>query len=140
MAKSIHLKHCFNAAHRLSKHRGKCQNMHGHTWIVDVTICPLVLKDSLNEHDMIVDYGNIKEIIDKFDHCSIVNASVDMEYIEFCKARRWAVIGISRDPTSEVLAQEIKQMLEDELHIRVLKIKVWEKKVELEASATVTDK
>ena len=53
----------FDAAHFLSSHKGKCKNLHGHRWGVYVLI---QTKEKIN--GMIVDFGDVKEIINEFDH------------------------------------------------------------------------
>lgn len=54
----------FDAAHRLPGHPGKCQNLHGHTWRIRVKVNAEVL----NEQGMVVDFGILKNVIDKMDH------------------------------------------------------------------------
>ena len=55
----------FEAAHHLPNHKGKCKNIHGHTYQVIVE----VEASNLNEEGMVVDFGDIKSIIkEKFDH------------------------------------------------------------------------
>lgn len=60
----LYVKDKFDAAHFLPDHKGKCKNLHGHTWIVEVWI-----KQQLEqEESMIIDFGDVKNIITKFDH------------------------------------------------------------------------
>ncbi len=59
----------FDAAHKLTQHRGKCKNLHGHTYFLEVTICGTVNHKS----GMVMDFGDIKEIVEnsilkKLDH------------------------------------------------------------------------
>lgn len=63
----------FDSAHYLNYYRGKCANIHGHTWKVGVTI--RVDNDTLEESKsgISVDFGLLKELIkviilDAFDH------------------------------------------------------------------------
>ena len=57
----------FSAAHRLSFHKGKCKNLHGHNWKVEVQI------QSSAYTNMVVDFGAIKQFIrDNFDHKVLV--------------------------------------------------------------------
>jgi len=55
----------FSAAHRLIEpYQGKCNQLHGHTWKVEV-----VMKSSkLDNCGMVVDFKEIKNIVDSFDH------------------------------------------------------------------------
>ena len=61
----------FAAAHFLTKYHGKCENLHGHNYIVVVT-----LEGEVGEDGMVQDYKEIKKIvknnvIDKLDHTSL---------------------------------------------------------------------
>ena len=62
----------FDAAHFLPGYEGKCVNMHGHHWVVDIGVRGPVDKDS----GMILDFTLLKKladpVIDEMDH-SIVN-------------------------------------------------------------------
>ncbi|MDR1544045.1 MAG: 6-carboxytetrahydropterin synthase QueD [Prevotellaceae bacterium] len=55
-----------SAAHRLElNYESKCQNLHGHNWIIDV-YCQ---SSTLNENGMIIDFSEIKKLIsDRLDH------------------------------------------------------------------------
>jgi 6-pyruvoyltetrahydropterin/6-carboxytetrahydropterin synthase len=59
----------FDAAHNLINYNGKCENLHGHTYKLKVTLSGSSEKDS----GMIVDFTLLKKIvnekvIDKLDH------------------------------------------------------------------------
>ena len=60
----------FDCAHMLSNYEGKCANLHGHTYHGTVT-----LEGKVNPTtDMLVDYNDIKRIVDMFDHAIIFSA------------------------------------------------------------------
>jgi 6-pyruvoyltetrahydropterin/6-carboxytetrahydropterin synthase len=47
----------FSAAHHLRNFRGKCENLHGHNWKVEI-----VLRGTeLNESGVLVDFGEVKQ-------------------------------------------------------------------------------
>ena len=58
----------FDAAHFLPNHKGKCKNMHGHTWFVEVEVSA----KELSSYGMVLDFQNIKDalrlILSCFDH------------------------------------------------------------------------
>jgi 6-pyruvoyltetrahydropterin/6-carboxytetrahydropterin synthase len=58
----------FAAAHRLNNYQGSCASLHGHTWLVEVTVCG----EELDECGMLVDFKILKAmlagIIKPFDH------------------------------------------------------------------------
>src|SRR4030042_3536061 len=58
----------FSAAHRLRNYKGLCENLHGHNWRVEVTVCSEVLDNA----GMVIDFSMLKQktkvIIDLLDH------------------------------------------------------------------------
>jgi len=61
----------FDAAHSLEGYDGKCANVHGHRWTVEVTIGPLDPK-KLDDCGISIDFKEIKDVLDifvgKLDH------------------------------------------------------------------------
>ncbi len=61
----------FSAAHQLRGYKGKCENLHGHTWRVQI----YVSAEELNEIDLAIDFHDLKrmaqEIIAPLDHVCI---------------------------------------------------------------------
>ncbi|MDR3583772.1 MAG: 6-carboxytetrahydropterin synthase QueD [Desulfosporosinus sp.] len=65
----------FDAAHFLPNHKGKCANMHGHTYRLDVTVIRdngKLCNDGSDE-GMVIDFADLKaivkaEVIDRMDH------------------------------------------------------------------------
>lgn len=62
----------FDAAHFLAGYNGKCRNIHGHRWKVQIEIASEELKDD----GMVVDFTNVKkdlkDMADYLDHCLII--------------------------------------------------------------------
>jgi len=58
----------FAAAHRLEDYHGKCEELHGHNFKVEV----LVQGDAVGEGGMLLDFailkGRLKEILEELDH------------------------------------------------------------------------
>lgn len=100
----------FAGGHRLSKHEGLCKNFHGHNYDVWVT----VKSPKLNENDMVMDFADLKkhvnELIDKFDHCLLVN-ECDEDDVKVFEDRGMKIISFSFDPTAEKIAEELYNVL-----------------------------
>jgi len=62
----------FEAAHSLPNHDGKCRNLHGHSYLLEVTVSGIAAKSGPKE-GMIMDFGDLSkiveaEIVSKWDH------------------------------------------------------------------------
>jgi len=60
-------------AHRIRGHAGKCVNVHGHTWKVEVCLS----SNELDEQNMVMDFGEVDELLlrpleEEFDHCWLI--------------------------------------------------------------------
>jgi 6-pyruvoyltetrahydropterin/6-carboxytetrahydropterin synthase len=118
--KEVHL----DTSHRLLHYIGKCANLHGHRWKVEVWI--------EGEPDpttqILIDYSLIKQVIDKYDHQIILNCDDPMvpRIQEF-----HPVITTPGDPTSELMAAIIRDDLykvcrDLGITVTIPKIRVWE--------------
>ena len=58
----------FSAAHFLRNYHGRCENLHGHNWKIEVTVS----SDKLDEAGMALDFSILKEktkaILEQLDH------------------------------------------------------------------------
>jgi 6-pyruvoyltetrahydropterin/6-carboxytetrahydropterin synthase len=97
----------FDAGHRLSDYVGKCQNIHGHTYRVEVTI-----KGIVDNSGMILDFGKLKEVLkevveNKFDHKLILKSgdvvNRQIEKVELPETICW----VEYNPTAENMAKDI---------------------------------
>lgn len=69
----------FDCAHLLSNYEGKCANLHGHTYHGKVIInaaAPSI------KTGMIMDYNEIKQIVDELDHATIFSSDVYRDDVE----------------------------------------------------------
>jgi 6-pyruvoyltetrahydropterin/6-carboxytetrahydropterin synthase len=114
----------FDASHRLLHYEGKCANLHGHRWLVEVW-----LEGSVDgASGILVDYNEIKAIVDRLDHQIILNEEDPMVP---CIGQFQTVITTSSDPTSEVLAKILMDQINDHCDasgrsVHVVRIRVWE--------------
>ena len=65
----------FCAAHRLMHHKGRCANIHGHNYVVRVTVDRF---DTIDEETgMVADFSEVRDILsrifDPYDHSIILN-------------------------------------------------------------------
>ena len=60
----LSLERVIEASHHIPNHKGKCKHLHGHSYRIGATI--VGLHDTQN--GIFIDFGDIKEVIDRFDH------------------------------------------------------------------------
>ena len=109
----------FEAAHQLPEHKGKCAQLHGHSYSFEVTISGPLQKAG-SSTGMIMDFADLssvveREIVHQWDHQFLNNI-------------------IAFVPTAENLAQEIFTRLE-KAGLNVTQVRLWETP---RAYATVT--
>ena len=58
----------FAAAHNLRNFNSRCENLHGHNWLVEV----YVTSDRLDDTGLVMDFGDVKKelaiVLDELDH------------------------------------------------------------------------
>lgn len=113
--------------HRLSLHKGKCFNVHGHNLTIEVTLASRLL----NKNDMVMDFSDlssiVKRFLDELDHALILNKKDP--FIEtfkgICKIRT-----IDGEPTAENLSRMLFKTLEKEMYTHptasVESVTIWE--------------
>lgn len=105
----------FSSAHQLREYQGKCENLHGHNWLVKVSLCGA----QLDKAGMLVDFGvaraYLKEILSYLDH-QFLNSTPPFD-----------VINPSAENICCYLFQEMKAKLSPEYsHVKVSRVDVWE--------------
>lgn len=100
----------FESAHFLPNHDGKCRNLHGHSYILEVSVEGDVIQDGPKE-GMVIDFADLsklvkEEVISKWDHKCL------NEIVSFV-------------PTAENLAMEVIRILQDK-KLQVTKVKLSE--------------
>ncbi|MCM1507804.1 MAG: 6-carboxytetrahydropterin synthase QueD [Ruminococcus flavefaciens] len=108
----------FDSAHFLSGYDGKCSNLHGHHWIVEVRIKGTELQQSGSQKDMLVDFGDFKkkvrELADSFDHSLIYEKnSMKQETIDALLSEHFRLVMVQYRPTAENFARYFYETLSD---------------------------
>lgn len=68
----------FEAAHALDGYEGKCKNIHGHSYVLEVTLKGKVDQSpTRSAQGMVIDFGDIKAIVKEhilpiYDHCLLL--------------------------------------------------------------------
>ncbi|MDT7831214.1 6-carboxytetrahydropterin synthase [Flavobacteriaceae bacterium S356] len=123
----------FETGHALYGYDGKCRNVHGHSYKLDVTVIGSPISDSSNvKYGMVIDFSDLKkivkeEIVDVFDHATVFNKNTP--HVELAKEladRGHHVILVDYQPTSEMMiidfASKIKKRLPKSINLFSLKL------------------
>ena len=104
----------FSAAHALRGYRGKCENLHGHNWKVEV----YVRGEQLDGVGMLVDFKELKSATRRV-----------MKYLDHQNLNELKPFDNEINPSSEHLAGFILHRVAEEIddpRVRVYKVRVWE--------------
>ena len=109
----------FDSAHFLTDYYGKCENLHGHRWRVEVTLAQDELQDAGTMRDMVLDFGVFKSavrgIADELDHTFLVEkGSLKPETIAALEAEGFSLTVLPFRTTAENLARYIFDRLADQ--------------------------
>lgn len=120
----------FDSAHFLAGYEGKCSNIHGHRWTVEVEVCSDSLELNGNNRGMIVDFSELKhsltDVTDEMDHSLIIEkGSLKVKTIEALKEENFRMIELDFRPTAENFAKYFFDTMKKKGY-RVLKATVYE--------------
>ncbi len=95
----------FEAAHQLPWHGGRCRNLHGHSYRLDVTV-----SGPLGPNGIVLDFADLQAVVERE-----VVARYDHRYLN----------DLMDNPTAELLAHQVWKTLEA-AGLAVTRIRLWE--------------
>lgn len=109
----------FDSAHFLSGYEGKCANIHGHRWKIEVQAAKAELQTEGQCRGMIIDFGDLKKavrnIAECFDHALIYEKGTLKETtIKALNAENFRLISVPFRPTAECFAEHFFKLLSQE--------------------------
>ncbi len=120
----------FDSAHFLSGYDGKCANIHGHCWKIEVSAAGNELIKSGSKKGMLIDFSDLKrsvrEIADRFDHALIIEeGSLRDNTMQNLLSDGFRIIELPFRPTAENLAKHFYSLLVSD-GIPVVSVAVYE--------------
>jgi 6-pyruvoyltetrahydropterin/6-carboxytetrahydropterin synthase len=123
----------FETGHALYGYDGKCKNVHGHSYRLDVTVVGQPIDDTSHvKLGMVIDFSDLKkivkeDIVDVFDHATVFNKNTPhVELAKELKDRGHNVLLVNYQPTSEMMvidfAEKIKKRLPKNIQLHSLKL------------------
>jgi len=104
----------FSAAHALRGYRGKCENLHGHNWKVEI----YVRGERLDDIGMLVDFTHLKKVTRDV-----------MRLLDHQNLNEIKPFDVELNPSSEHLAGFILDKVANQINdgrVQVYKVRVWE--------------
>jgi 6-pyruvoyltetrahydropterin/6-carboxytetrahydropterin synthase len=101
----------FDAGHRIPDHKSQCRNLHGHRYVLEITLVGEVIKEEgASDNGMLMDFSDVKalakqHLVDVWDHAFLAyeKDTVVREFLESLPGHKTVII--DRIPTVENLAQ-----------------------------------
>ena len=120
----------FDSAHFLKGYQGKCSNIHGHRWTIEVTVASDEVEADGQIRGMIVDFktlkNDLKDLADEFDHKFIIEeGSLKEKTKEALLEEDFAIVELPFRPTAEHLAKYFYDRMEEKEY-QVVLVKVYE--------------
>lgn len=108
----------FDSAHFLFGYKGKCANIHGHHWVIEVQAAGEKLITDGTKKGMLIDFGDLKKavrkIADSFDHALIYETgSLKKKTAEALDEEGFRLIEVDFRPTAENFARHFYGILKD---------------------------
>jgi 6-pyruvoyltetrahydropterin/6-carboxytetrahydropterin synthase len=105
------VEHTFAAGHSLRNYRGKCENVHGHNYRVEVSVAGA----ELNDIGLLVDFTELKALLRK------TSDYLDHQFINDLKP--FDVLNPSAENLAKYFHDEIQSSLS---HSKIAWVRVWE--------------
>lgn len=119
----------FDSAHFLSGYNGKCANLHGHTWKIEVTSYSDTLIENGEKRGMVIDFSDLKSAVRSlakdFDHTLIYEkGSLKPSTVDALKSEGFSLKEVDFRPTAENFARHFYNLLKKSLPVK--KVAVYE--------------
>lgn len=128
----------FDAGHRIPDHKSQCRNLHGHRYVIEITLSgDIITKENSSENGMIMDFSDVKRIaresvVDLWDHAFLVfkqDATV-LDFLNSLPDHKTVVFPTV--PTAENMAAEAFKILKNQYqntygnHLALERVRLYE--------------
>jgi 6-pyruvoyltetrahydropterin/6-carboxytetrahydropterin synthase len=115
----LHLTRIFNfdMAHVLLNYHGKCKNIHGHTYKLEVTVKGTPCNDDDSpKKGMLIDFIDFKKLIENnvinvWDHALMIHQNTDSALLNMLKFNYERIIIVPFQPTTENMICELARII-----------------------------
>jgi len=110
----------FDAGHRIPNHNSQCRNLHGHRYVIEITLNGnIITEENTSENGMVMDFSDVKRIarehvVDCWDHAFLVYKN-DQPVLNFLNSLpNHKTVIFNQVPTAENMATEAFRILQDQ--------------------------
>lgn len=110
----------FDAGHRIPNHKSQCRNLHGHRYVIEVTLKgDIISEEQVSENGMVMDFSDVKRIakesvVNVWDHAFLVFKH-DIVVLDFLNSLpNHKTVIFPTVPTAENMAAEAFKVLNGE--------------------------
>lgn len=128
----------FDAGHRISTHDSQCRHLHGHRYVIEITLSGNIISDEgVAEQGMVMDFSKVKQIakavlVDQWDHAFLVYSgdTLVFNFLQSLPDHKTVVLNVQ--PTAENLAllafDTLKEAYQDTYgnHLQLEKVRLFE--------------
>lgn len=127
----ISLEHSIDMGHRIVGHKGKCARLHGHTYKFQI------LADSMGlvEPGFVVDFGELKDVLNEWDHRTLLWDQDPLVFGRKAEAVRpvnayfkedESIVRVPFNPTAECIATYLANLMVHRFTLLSCQVTVWE--------------
>jgi 6-pyruvoyltetrahydropterin/6-carboxytetrahydropterin synthase len=113
-------------SHRLMDHPGACRNIHGHSYLFEITLAGV--PDAIT--GMVMDFKDLKsaieEVVGKWDHSLILEERDPLRKVIMAVEPELRVFCSGGPPTAEWMAEMAGRLLTFKFHLDITRVRVWE--------------
>jgi 6-pyruvoyltetrahydropterin/6-carboxytetrahydropterin synthase len=117
----VSVEQSFAAGHALRNYKGKCENVHGHNYKVQLKI----LGTELDHAGLLMDFGDIKRILRD------VIEILDHQFINDIEP--FTMVNPTAENMTKWFYDEVTRRMPEETHLSIGEVKVWETDIQYAA-------
>ena len=128
----------FDAGHRIPDHNSQCRNLHGHRYVIEITLGgDIIKKKQTSENGMVMDFSDVKRIarehvVDVWDHAFLVykHDQVIVDFLNTLPSHKTVIF--EEVPTAENMAAEAFRLLSSQYqdtygnHLKLSRVRLYE--------------
>jgi 6-pyruvoyltetrahydropterin/6-carboxytetrahydropterin synthase len=128
----------FDAGHRIPNHKSQCRNLHGHRYVLEITLSgDIINQKETSEDGMVMDFSDVKKIardsvVDVWDHAFLVfkDDEVVLNFLNSLPNHKTVIFPTV--PTAENMAAEAFKILKSQYkdmygnHLTLERVRLYE--------------